>query len=82
MCCSGKPAIDGLVQVENDMLLTKDQIIVYAGIKNGRSRRAAVKDNKLWPKGIVYYTFSYKLGNYLLSVLSTVQFLIISPAPL
>jgi len=58
--------MEKLVQVEGDMLLTKDQMKVYAEIKNGRSRRAAVKDRWLWPNGTLYYTFNSNLGNYLL----------------
>jgi len=54
--------MDGLVRVEGDMLLTKEQVEVYGAIKNGRSRRAAVIDEWLWPKGIIYYSFSDKIG--------------------
>jgi len=57
-----KPALDALFQVEDDMLLDKEQVEVYGAIKNGRSRRAAVKDEWLWPKGIVYYTLNSNLG--------------------
>merc|ERR1712168_40243 len=52
---------DGADLVEGDMLLSKEQMEIYNEHKNGRVRRAALKDRYLWPNGIIYYTFGSDL---------------------
>ncbi|XP_020902117.2 nematocyst expressed protein 6 [Exaiptasia diaphana] len=59
----GKPVDSRLELVENDMLITNDQKQVYNQLKDGRVRRAAIKDKWLWPGGKVPYTFGKNLND-------------------
>ncbi|KXJ13271.1 Nematocyte expressed protein 6 [Exaiptasia diaphana] len=54
---NAKPVKEHLEIIEGDMLLTKEQKMIHDQLKGGRVRRAALKDQFLWPKGRVFYTF-------------------------
>lgn len=62
---AARPIEEEVYLVEGDMLLTKEQNEMFSQHKNGRVRRAAMKDKYLWPNGIVYYTFAPDFGKFI-----------------